>query len=564
MSEMQLRLLALQSASRKWQQKEQQVMKDSKEKITKASQEKITKASQQKTPSPGVVLPSRDRVTTRSASSAAASERAKGRTRSAEKSSQRPAFPARERAKPQEKERTKAAATPSERERAKPAERAKPGPKTPAERGRPPAKTPSNRKTVSPGSVAKQAFRKQQLRTWKLQQQREQEEKRRQEEERRKREDEIRKIRDLSNQDEQYNRFMKLVGGKMKAQSKSREREHRKSAGKQGLDTSGNLYQYDNYDEVAMETDSEPNSPALSPVHDPFAAKELSCFAHLSLVPMDSYFGGDFPHRFLSAVPSTPPPPPPPMPPPLDEAEQPPKPPFADEEEEEEMLLRETCLMSMANKRVVANEEATSVSPPSSSIPQPMGGVQLVARSNLSAPPLNTVPQTRSNKFVRGHHMSRAPLVLPRHKAVVVQLNDSDDSDSEAEACSSSQSVFGGLEFMIKEARRTAEASKPKGSEKENDPQRTPESLPHAQKTEYRLLKEEIASREKQRILKDHSPRAVPSPAGSDSEMDGAAKAAAELRLSGAEDRLATHRCDLQGLRRVRAPTSAPHCRPFP
>lgn len=73
------------------------------------------------------------------------------------------------------------------------------------------------------GSVAKQAARKQQLRTWKQQQQREQEEKRRQEEEeRRKREEEIRRIRDLSNQDEQYNRFMKLVGGKTRPRGKVR------------------------------------------------------------------------------------------------------------------------------------------------------------------------------------------------------------------------------------------------------------------------------------------------------------------------------------------------------
>lgn len=41
----------------------------------------------------------------------------------------------------------------------------------------------------------------------------------------------------------------------------SRDREHRKSTGKQGLDSSGNLYQYDNYDEVAMDTDSETGSP---------------------------------------------------------------------------------------------------------------------------------------------------------------------------------------------------------------------------------------------------------------------------------------------------------------
>uniref|UniRef100_A0A673WVR4 Zinc finger C3H1-type containing n=1 Tax=Salmo trutta TaxID=8032 RepID=A0A673WVR4_SALTR len=367
LSELQLRLLALQSASRKWQQKEQQVMKASKEKITNA------KPSQEKTSS------------------------------------------------------------------------------------------------STSSSVAKQAFRKQQLRTWKLQQQRDQDELRRQEEEeRRRREEEIRKIRDLSNQDEQYNRFMKLVGG-----SKPDSDHTRKSSGKQGLDTSGNLYQYDNYDEVAMDTDSETNSPGEQSAHLRMHSQHCSTFLK---------------SRFLSVIPSAPPPPLPPMPPPPDELEPPPKPPFADEEEEEEMLLRETCLMSMANKKV-----------------------------------------------------------LPRHKAVVVQLNGSDDSDSDMETCSSStqtQFVFGGLEFMIKEARRSAEAAKAKptsGSE-ENDPVRTPEALSDAKKAEYRLLKEEIASREKQKVLMDHSPRAVSSPAGSDPDVDFAAKAAAKLQLTEAETNLTKHR----------------------
>lgn len=49
------------------------------------------------------------------------------------------------------------------------------------------------------------------------------------------------------------------------------------------------------------------------------------------------------------------------------------------------------------------------------------------------------------------------PLQLPIHKAVVVSLRDSDDSDSDVDNCSSTQMGFGGLEFMIKEARRTAE-----------------------------------------------------------------------------------------------------------
>lgn len=103
-----------------------------------------------------------------------------------------------------------------------------------------------------------------------------------------------------------------------------------------------------------------------------------------------------------------------------------------------------------------------------------------------------------------------------------MSLVDSDDSDSDVESGDAVQSVFGGLEFMIKEARRTAEvtlkvagaaigtrhlslnhlsvclcqASKPKpatGSEKENNPVRTPEALPDAKKAEYRQLREEIA-----------------------------------------------------------------------
>lgn len=66
----------------------------------------------------------------------------------------------------------------------------------------------------------------------------------------------------------------------------------------------------------------------------------------------------DFQPFFLAALSAAPPPPPPP---PSDELlDPPPKPPFADEEEEEEMLLRETCLMSMANKRVVPAEVGPS------------------------------------------------------------------------------------------------------------------------------------------------------------------------------------------------------------
>ncbi|KAK9516050.1 hypothetical protein VZT92_024012 [Zoarces viviparus] len=513
LSELQLRLLALQSASKKWQQKEQQVMKKSKERITKV---------QEKSSPP----PSRQRVTTRSASAAAAAERNRTRSKPLDR----------------DRDRTKTVPRLPDRDRERPKASPKPGPKAPLERGRGPGKAHMAKKMISPGSVAKQAFRKQQLRTWKLQQQRDQEENRRQEEEeRRKREDEIRRIRDLSNQDEQYNRFMKLVGGRTRTRSKSRDGEHRKSAGKQGPDASGNLYQYDNYDEVAMDTDSETGSPVASPKHQ-LTSEDPAGFPQMSpYVPDCLQFGLPFLSPMMSVVP----PPPPPLPPPPDEPEPPPKPPFADEEEEEEMLLRETCLMSMANKRVTSTEDTGSSGPPSPTSPPVL---QQPIRGNLSAVSLNTVTQSRSSKFSRGHHAARAPLVLPRHKSVVVSLIDSDDSDSDVDQCSSSQ-TFGGLESMIREARRTVEAAKPKAAsscEKENKPARTPEALPEGKRAEYRLLKEEIASREKQKMIKDHGPRSSSSPFISDSVPDPSVKASAELRATEAEQRLNKHRELLQ------------------
>ncbi|XP_065154044.2 zinc finger C3H1 domain-containing protein-like [Paramisgurnus dabryanus] len=442
LSELQLRLLALQSASRKWQQKEQQVMKESQEKITKP----ITVA-QDKSSSPS----ERNKVNCRGNALCKSQERP------------RPAKPA--------------------AEKNKPAARAK-----------------------KPPYLTKQALRKQQLRTWKLQQQQEQEgqrNKQEEEEERKRREDEIRKIRDLSNQDEQYNRFMKLVGSKHRSRSKSSDADQRKLV-KQALDTSGNLYQYDNYDEVAMDTESETNSPATSPTHNA-----------LPVFPLEST-----PHRQglgqhcqqMEFLHSAPPPPLPPLPPPED-AEQPPKPPFADEEEEEEMLLREELLKSLATKRAGKAEDASSSSgPPSHAL---RSAVRPNTRSNLTAVSLNTVnSHTRPLKFVRGNAIPKGQFVLPRHKTVVVRLNASDDSDSEGESCSSSQIVFGGLESMIKEARRTVEAAKPKHSvsEKENNPVKTVGALP-----ELRLLRDEMS----------RSGRlATSSPMGSDSEVDLTSRAA--------------------------------------
>uniref|UniRef100_H2ZZS1 Zinc finger C3H1-type containing n=1 Tax=Latimeria chalumnae TaxID=7897 RepID=H2ZZS1_LATCH len=407
---------------------------------------------------------------------------------------------------------------------------------------------------------AKQALRRQQTRAWKkLQQQKEQEKhqrveeagkKRAEDEERRKREEEIRKIRDLSNQEEQYNRFMKLVGSKKRSSSKSSDVEIRKSLDRQSADAAGSLYQYDNYDEVAMDTDSETNSPALSPVHPPFSSEcPLGSFLLVPQVPFPvspqvSAASPLYVDNFSSG-PQEPPPPPPPLP--LEEPEQPPKPPFADEEEEEEMLLREELLKSLANKRSFRPEETLSNSdPPSPSIPN--SSSQFVPRNNLSTVSINTVPQPRlqSTKLVRAARASRPVVVLPKHKSVVVRLDDSDDSESDGEHHNCTAGVFGGLESMIKEARRTAEqALKPKipsRSEKENDPMRTPEALPEDKKIEYRLLKEEIASREKQRLLKSDHLRCSPSPANSDVELEGLGKVMVVTKhVSEAEAKLKKH-----------------------
>ncbi|ERE88325.1 zinc finger C3H1 domain-containing protein [Cricetulus griseus] len=468
LSELQLRLLALQSASKKWQQKEQQVMKESKEKLTK------TKAVQQKT-----------------------------------------------------KTSTKA----------------------------------HSAKKVS--TTAKQALRKQQTKAWKkLQQQKEQERqkeedqrKQAEEEERRKREEEIRKIRDLSNQEEQYNRFMKLVGGKRRSRSKSSDPDLRRSLDKQP-DSGGGIYQYDNYEEVAMDTDSETSSPAPSPVQPPFFSEcSLGYFssapsvslpppAQVSSVPSLSQPYGE--GLCVSLEPLPPPPPLPPLPP--EDPEQPPKPPFADEEEEEEMLLREELLKSLANKRAFKPEEASSNSDPPS--PPVLNNSQPLSRSNLSIVSINTVSQPRiqNPKFHRGPRLPRTVISLPKHKSVVVTLNDSDDSESDGEASKATNSVFGGLESMIKEARRTAEqASKPKvppKSEKENDPLRTPEALPEEKKIEYRLLKEEIANREKQRLIKsDQLKTNSSSPANSDVEMDGISRIAMVTKqVADAEAKLKKHK----------------------
>ncbi|PIO38513.1 hypothetical protein AB205_0014840, partial [Aquarana catesbeiana] len=418
LSELHLRLLALQSASKKWHQKEQMVMKEGKEKLSK-----------------GKVDPQKEKVQTE---------------------------PQKEKVKTEpQKEKTKA--------------------EPQIEKGG--SNSITSRKVSSAAYAAKQALRRQQTKAWKKLQQQKAEEKRREEEdkkkqeeeEKRKREEEIRKIRDLSNQEEQYNRFMKLVGDKSK-----RSKGHRQQ----------------DYTILLV---------ALWDIYPLRSASEISV-------------------------------PPPPLPP--EEPEQPPKPPFADEEEEEEMLLREELLKSLANKRTVRPEKPSNNPPPSPSI---VNNIMPVPRITLTAASVNSATHRKNNtQIARVLRPIRRVIKLPKHKSVVVTLNASDSDESDPEPPSPGLGVFGGLESMIKEARRTAEASKPKAtskSEKENDPLRTPETLPDDKKIEYRLLREEISSREKQKLLKVDQTVTSLSPANSDIEVDGNRKPVKDPKVAEAESK---------------------------
>lgn len=132
LSELQLRLLALQSASKKWQQKEQQVMKRSKDRIIKASQDKASGSAS------GSVAAPADRpqkVTTRSASSAAAAAAAAAADRS------------RSRSKPADRDRSR----PADRDRTK--QSPKPGPRVLPDRARTPASLRSTKNLISQGEM---------------------------------------------------------------------------------------------------------------------------------------------------------------------------------------------------------------------------------------------------------------------------------------------------------------------------------------------------------------------------------------------------------------------------
>ncbi|KAM5170774.1 zinc finger C3H1 domain-containing protein isoform 2-T2 [Mantella aurantiaca] len=522
LSELHLRLLALQSASKKWQQKEQMVMKEGKEKLSKGRMEPPKEKGRMEPPKEkGRMEPPKEK-------GRAEPPKEKGRIE--------PLKGEKGRTEPQkgEKGRTEPLKEKSKAEHQ-------------IEKGS--SNSFTSRKVNSATYAAKQAFRRQQTKAWKKLQQQKAEEKRKEEEEKkkqgeeeekRKREEEIRKIRDLSNQEEQYNRFMKLVGDKTK-RTKSFDLDLKRTD-RISLENSGCVYQYDNYEEVAMDTDSETNSPGASPTRLTYSA--CSNVVHVpSVLCVTDQYPSDIwsPHcdvsmygSVISGASSEISIQPPPLPP--EEPEQPPKPPFADEEEEEEMLLREELLKSLASKRTVRPEK------PSNSQPQSpiLNNIMPVPRIMLTATVNSSTHRKNNTQIARILRPIRRVIKLPRHKSVVVTLNASDSDESDPEPASPVLGVFGGLESMIKEARRTAEASKPKApskSEKENDPLRTPETLPEDKKIEYRLLREEISSREKQKLLKIDQTVTGLSPANSDIEIDGSRKPVKDPKVADAESR---------------------------
>lgn len=164
-------------------------------------------------------------------------------------------------------------------------------------------------------------------------------------------------------------------------------------------------------------------------------------------------------HLYPPVIPQPPPPPtllsmPPPPPPPLPEepypeAEKPPEPPY-DEDEEEEKLLRAQLLQSMASRRKDTSNNNTPQSILASSLKEDSPS------SSRSQSPfhLEKVEQERKKPYY-------PPNVMPKHPSVVINLaEDSSDSDAETETESDApqpMAMLSGLDQFLKDARKSVE-----------------------------------------------------------------------------------------------------------
>ncbi|XP_068711250.1 zinc finger C3H1 domain-containing protein-like isoform X2 [Montipora foliosa] len=186
-------------------------------------------------------------------------------------------------------------------------------------------------------------------------------------------------------------------------------------------------------------------------------------------------------------------------------------------DEDDEAALREQLLKSLAVKRKAKLNVGKETK--SSTHKSPASGRPHVQSSGASINKEQEKDKQQNSRQV-------SCLVPPKHDPVVIKLGE--DSDSEESGASDSEigpktvssnqksggSLFGGLEMMIKEARKSAEASKVKGSGIETE-QATPDDtgkpvatsvpktpdamdhMPEQMKNEYRRLKEQLANRQK-------------------------------------------------------------------
>ncbi|XP_033101954.1 zinc finger C3H1 domain-containing protein-like [Anneissia japonica] len=173
---------------------------------------------------------------------------------------------------------------------------------------------------------------------------------------------------------------------------------------------------------------------------------------------------------------------------------KPPEPEEEDEDEEEILALRQLLLKNMKQKMKSKVTE-----------------VKVTQDSKVSQTPSPTrTPRSESPSIQRSTKKKQTPISIPVHEEVVINLkDDSDSSDEENNTVSeiTSTGYNSMLDQFLKEARKKADADKPK-SAAETVPQMLPKTpdamkqLSTTQQAEYKRLKEEIAKREKNKMKK--------------------------------------------------------------
>ncbi|XP_078000579.1 zinc finger C3H1 domain-containing protein-like [Glandiceps talaboti] len=336
-------------------------------------------------------------------------------------------------------------------------------------------------------------------------------------------------IRKLTNENEKFERFMKFVqreelegSTKRRLRSSSRESDSKAGTHPKEVTISENdpefIFQFDNYEEVEMDVDSSENSSLISPSPIPFISGAID----QSRQPTGT-------HSYITEQP-------------YKESENLTTADHHDNEDEEEdmLALREQLLKSMIHKRVskTTNESSkipmvqqSMSSPHSVRSMSPTTSVRSIGSPNIASHSVTTKAAPRKR------NVQVTSVNLPKHDRVVITLgNDSDTSDEsdteqkEQQNTTTSGSTFGfmgGIDMFLKEARKTADASK---AQTHSSVEQTPDAvnrLSADQKAEYRRLKQEIAVRELRRRLeggKSNSATASPNESDLESQEEFVAK----------------------------------------